>query len=101
MTPGRSTFLTFRFHGAVSQGSMKSIVDPFLSYDPPECLLNSFILAETEPWVQPLSNVLDPFLNLLSFAMVRFACAESFVLLVKTDFSDTLKALSGGAFVVS
>lgn len=29
------------------------------------------ILAETEPWVQPLSLVLDPFLNFLSFAMVR------------------------------
>jgi len=28
------------------------------------------LLAETEPWVQPLSLVLDPFLNLLSFAMV-------------------------------
>jgi hypothetical protein len=30
------------------------------------------MLAETEPWVQPLSLVLDPFLNLFSFAMVRF-----------------------------
>jgi hypothetical protein len=29
------------------------------------------LLAETEPWVQPLSLVLDPALNLLSFAMVR------------------------------
>jgi hypothetical protein len=30
------------------------------------------ILAETEPWVQPLSLVLGPFLNFLSFAMVSF-----------------------------
>jgi len=29
------------------------------------------LLAETEPWVQPLANVLDPTLNILSFAMVR------------------------------
>jgi YggT family protein len=31
---------------------------------------NSFLIAETEPWVQPLANVLDPFLNLMSFAML-------------------------------
>lgn len=31
---------------------------------------NSLLLAETEPWVQPLANVLDPFLNLMSFAML-------------------------------
>ena len=27
--------------------------------------------SQTEAWVQPLSNVLDPFLNFMSFAMVR------------------------------
>eukprot|EP00542_Grammatophora_oceanica_P021415 CAMPEP_0194046464 /NCGR_PEP_ID=MMETSP0009_2-20130614/21128_1 /TAXON_ID=210454 /ORGANISM="Grammatophora oceanica, Strain CCMP 410" /LENGTH=165 /DNA_ID=CAMNT_0038691767 /DNA_START=62 /DNA_END=559 /DNA_ORIENTATION=+ len=31
---------------------------------------SSLVLAETEPWVQPLSLVLDPFLNLLSFGML-------------------------------
>ncbi|KAI2499549.1 hypothetical protein MHU86_14910 [Fragilaria crotonensis] len=31
---------------------------------------SSMMLAETEPWVQPLSLVLDPFLNLFSFAML-------------------------------
>lgn len=31
---------------------------------------SSIILAETEPWVQPLSNVLGPFLNIFSFAML-------------------------------
>lgn len=30
----------------------------------------SMLLAETEPWVQPLANALDPTLNLLSFAML-------------------------------
>ena len=30
----------------------------------------NMLLAETEPWVQPLANVLDPTLNILSFAMV-------------------------------
>lgn len=29
------------------------------------------LLAETDPWVQPLATILDPVLNLLSFAMVR------------------------------
>jgi YggT family protein len=36
-------------------------------------------LAETEPWVQPLSLVLDPALNLLSFAMVRKHICCSFL----------------------
>uniref|UniRef100_A0A7S4RRH7 YggT family protein n=1 Tax=Ditylum brightwellii TaxID=49249 RepID=A0A7S4RRH7_9STRA len=31
---------------------------------------NSMMLAETEAWVYPLKNVLDPSLNLLSFAML-------------------------------
>jgi hypothetical protein len=36
----------------------------------PDIASTGMILAETEPWVQPLSLVLDPFLNLFSFAMV-------------------------------
>jgi YggT family protein len=31
---------------------------------------NTLIIAETEPWVQPLASVLDPFLNFMSFAML-------------------------------
>jgi hypothetical protein len=31
----------------------------------------SLMLSETESWVQPLSQVLGPFFNLFSFAMVR------------------------------
>jgi uncharacterized protein YggT (Ycf19 family) len=31
---------------------------------------SSMILAETEAWVQPTATFLDPFLNLLSFAML-------------------------------
>ena len=46
-----------------------SMVDPSLFVDQ---AVSSIMLAETEPWVQPLSLVLDPFLNLFSFAMVRF-----------------------------
>mmetsp|Transcript_17618 Transcript_17618/g.50446 ORF Transcript_17618/g.50446 Transcript_17618/m.50446 type:complete len:176 (-) Transcript_17618:1843-2370(-) len=30
----------------------------------------SLLLSETEPWVQPLANVLGPFLNIFSFAML-------------------------------
>jgi hypothetical protein len=32
---------------------------------------SGLVVAETEPWVQPLSFVLGPTLNFLSFAMVR------------------------------
>jgi hypothetical protein len=39
----------------------------------PDIASTGLILAEAEPWVQPLSLVLDPFLNLFSFAMVSFA----------------------------
>jgi YggT family protein len=42
----------------------------------PVPLMSSLLIAagstpsQTEPWVQPLSNVLDPFLNFMSFAML-------------------------------
>jgi YggT family protein len=36
----------------------------------PDIASTGLILAEAEPWVQPLSLVLDPFLNLFSFAML-------------------------------
>ena len=32
---------------------------------------SGMVLAETEAWVQPAANFLDPFLNFMSFAMVR------------------------------
>ena len=32
---------------------------------------SGLVLAETEAWVQPAASFLDPFLNLMSFAMVR------------------------------
>lgn len=31
---------------------------------------STLLIAETEPWVQPSALVLDPFLNLMSFAML-------------------------------
>jgi len=31
---------------------------------------NALLLAETEAWVQPTAAILDPFLNLMSFAML-------------------------------
>lgn len=31
---------------------------------------SSIVISETEPWVQPLANVLGPFLNIFSFAML-------------------------------
>jgi uncharacterized protein YggT (Ycf19 family) len=44
--------------------------------DNPLSLIPALLIAagtttsQTEPWVQPLSNVLDPFLNFMSFAML-------------------------------
>ena len=32
---------------------------------------SALVLAETEAWVQPAATFLDPFLNIMSFAMVR------------------------------
>jgi len=40
-------------------------------FDAPSAVAaSSVVLAETEPWVQPLSSVLGPFLNVFSFAML-------------------------------
>lgn len=36
-----------------------------------EAVSSSMVLAETEAWVQPTAAILDPVLNILSFAMVR------------------------------
>jgi len=38
---------------------------------------STLLLAETEAWVKPAVTFLDPFLNLMSFAMVRvvYCCA--------------------------
>jgi hypothetical protein len=60
----------------------------------PDIASTGLILAEAEPWVQPLSLVLDPFLNLFSFAMVSFAlmpplvCADGQCIREKSS-SDT------------
>ena len=43
------------------------MLDPISLQD---TLQTGILLAETEPWVQPLYSVLDPFFNLFSFAMV-------------------------------
>ena len=37
---------------------------------------SSVLLSETEAWVAPLSNVLGPFLNFFSFAMVSGMCSR-------------------------
>jgi hypothetical protein len=53
---------------------------------------SGILLAETEPWVQPLSLVLDPALNLLSFAMVRtyICCARFFAVLYSTHVTHVV-----------
>jgi hypothetical protein len=49
-------------HAAPSSPVALRMIDPAQS---------SMLLAAAEPWVQPTISVLDPFLNLFSFAMVR------------------------------
>jgi YggT family protein len=45
------------------------MIDPASAFDV-ATLGSSMMLAETESWVQPTAAFLDPFLNLLSFAML-------------------------------
>jgi hypothetical protein len=45
------------------------MIDPLMLAE--QVSSSSFVLAETESWVKPLSLILDPFLNFFSFAMVR------------------------------
>ena len=47
------------------------------------------ILAETEQWVQPLSTILGPILNLMSFSMVCF-CRNRFVYEILRNHNLTL-----------
>jgi hypothetical protein len=49
-------------HTAPSSPVALHMIDPVQS---------SMLVAAAEPWVQPTISVLDPFLNLFSFAMVR------------------------------
>ena len=55
--------------------SMNVIVDPILVSETSNSIStfasSGMTLAESEAWVQPTAFVLGPFLNFLSFAMVR------------------------------
>mmetsp|Transcript_13656 Transcript_13656/g.20139 ORF Transcript_13656/g.20139 Transcript_13656/m.20139 type:complete len:157 (-) Transcript_13656:2546-3016(-) len=53
----------------LSQVSPLQMMDPLL-LDHSVDAVSSLMLAEVEPWVQPLASVLGPFLNLFSFAML-------------------------------
>jgi YggT family protein len=46
------------------------MVDPVSTVSETLAVSNSLLLAETEAWVQPAAFVLDPFLNVMSFAML-------------------------------
>eukprot|EP00545_Synedropsis_sp_CCMP1620_P012975 CAMPEP_0119014626 /NCGR_PEP_ID=MMETSP1176-20130426/10063_1 /TAXON_ID=265551 /ORGANISM="Synedropsis recta cf, Strain CCMP1620" /LENGTH=153 /DNA_ID=CAMNT_0006967831 /DNA_START=20 /DNA_END=481 /DNA_ORIENTATION=- len=46
------------------------MMDPNVFVDQTTNVASSLLLADTEEWVQPLALVLDPFLNLFSFAML-------------------------------
>jgi hypothetical protein len=59
------------FEGSVSSSSVATalhMIDP---------VQNTLLLAELEPWVKPTALFLDPFLNFMSFAMVRDSDSDS------------------------
>ena len=68
MIPIQSSSSLLCKNGPTSQLSMidNSLLDIVSSTS-----TSSMMLSETEAWVQPLANVLGPFLNIFSFAMVR------------------------------
>ena len=57
------------FVDQLSMVDMSTVVSP--EYASTIAVSSGLLLAETEPWVQPLAFVLGPFLNFISFAMVR------------------------------
>ena len=54
------------------EASSRNMMDPLQISEPLLSIQSTgLVLAETDPWVQPLASILDPILNILSFAMVR------------------------------
>jgi hypothetical protein len=62
VAPSDRVVATGSQHAAPSSPVALHMIDP---------LQSSLLVAAAEPWVQPTISVLDPFLNLFSFAMVR------------------------------
>jgi hypothetical protein len=69
LTASASAFVVVPRAAVQLSATSLSMVEPHLFIEQ----ASSMMLAETEPWVQPLSLVLDPFLNLFSFAMVSIS----------------------------
>ncbi len=74
---GTSAFVSPKFGNAgrittcknmVPVPEMTASIDEFSSVS--NAIISTMMVSETEAWVQPLANVLGPFLNLFSFAMV-------------------------------
>ena len=59
------------------------VIDPSNAVD---AVTNSMLLAETEAWVQSIALVLDPFLNLMSFAMLARVVLSWYPETKQTDF---------------
>merc|ERR1712232_446368 len=55
-------------HSVISDYATSSLAFPATPVS--SSLSSAILLAETDPWVVPLQTVLDPTLNLLSFAML-------------------------------
>lgn len=68
VTPSVSTTTSKAF--LASSTTSLPAVSPDMMMDVNTLGNSMMLLAETEPWVQPLANVLDPTLNILSFAML-------------------------------
>ena len=68
----------------LSMVDMSTVVSP--EYASAVAVSSALLLAETEPWVQPLAFVLGPFLNFISFAMVRATKQDQMLLFVDVFF---------------
>lgn len=61
------------------------MIDPSTAVDAMVMGSNSLLIAETEAWVQPAVLVLDPFLNLMSFAMLARIVLSWYPDTIQTD----------------
>ena len=66
---------------------MHLVIDPNTAMD---AISSSLVLAETEVWVQPAALFLDPFFNVMSFAMLARVVLSWYPETKQTDFPWTV-----------
>ena len=66
--------------------SLSAMVDPSELVQVASAIDTSMIIAETEAWVKPTAAFLDPFLNIMSFAMLARVVLSWYPTTKSTDF---------------